>query len=279
MLKLEALIKHYGKIKSVDGIDLHIPRGEFFGLLGPNGAGKTTTIRMISTLTPKTSGTIIIDGQLMDRDLSAIKKRIGVVPQHNNLESEMTAYENLELHGRIYGMDAVQRKQQIETLLKFTELSDRKNDLVNTFSGGMKRRLMIARALMHNPELLLLDEPTVGLDAATRRKMWDLLKRLKEKGLTVLLTTHYIEEAETLCERIGLINEGKLIELDSPRALIDRMGAFIVENFENGSTHSSCFSDREEAGQYASKLMGTVNIRPTNLEDVFLKMTNRKVEN
>jgi ABC-2 type transport system ATP-binding protein len=162
--------------------------------------------------------------------------------------------------------------------LEFTGLKERKNDLVNTYSGGMKRKLMIARALMHKPEILLLDEPTVGLDASARRKIWDLLKSLKSVGLSVLFTTHYIEEAEILCDRVGLINGGALVELDSPRNLIDKVGKFAVENFQNGKTKEEFFETREEAVAYAAALEGSVNIRPSNLEDVFLKLTNRKVE-
>ena len=278
MLNLINLTKKYGSLTAVNNLNLNIEKGEFFGLLGPNGAGKTTTVRMISTLTPKTSGDIIINNESMDRNRTAIKIKIGVVPQQNNLENEMTAWENLEVHGMLYNMSKALRKQKIEELLEFAELVDRKNDLVGKYSGGMKRKLMIARALMHDPELLLLDEPTVGLDAAARRKMWDLLKRLKSRGLTVLLTTHYIEEAEVLCERVGLINGGSLVELDSPQNLIKKVGKFAVEHFNNGETKEELFETREKAVEYAATLHGSVNIRPSNLEDVFLKVTNRRVE-
>lgn len=278
MLKLVDLTKKYSNLIAVNQLNLTIEDGEFFGLLGPNGAGKTTTIRMISTLTPKTCGEIIINDESMDRNLTAIKIKIGVVPQHNNLESEMTAWENLEVHGLIYKMPKSIRRQKIDEILKYTELMDRKNDLVSKFSGGMKRKLMIARAMMHDPEILLLDEPTVGLDASARRKMWDLLKRLKTKGLTVLLTTHYIEEAEVLCDRVGLINGGSLVELDSPINLIHKVGKFAVENFINGETKEEFFDTREEAVVYSTTLQGSVKIRPSNLEDVFLKLTNRRVE-
>lgn len=277
MLHLTNLAKKYGSLTAVNNLNLNIKKGEFFGLLGPNGAGKTTIIRMISTLTPKTSGNIIIDNESMDRNLTAIKIMIGVVPQHNNLENEMTAWENLEVHGMLYKMPKVLRKQKIEELFKFTELLDRKDDLVSKYSGGMKRKLMIARALMHTPKMLLLDEPTVGLDAGARRKMWDLLKRLKCNGLTVLLTTHYIEEAEALCDRVGLINDGKLVELDTPKNLIEKVGKFAVEHFINGETKEEFFETREKAVEYAAALEGSVNIRPSNLEDVFLKITKKRV--
>jgi len=277
LLVIKNLTKKYGNLIAVNNLDLKIQKGEFFGLLGPNGAGKTTTIRMISTLTPKTSGDIIINDKSMDRNLKEVKMKIGVVPQGNNLDVEMTAWENLELNGRIYNIPKDIRRKRIDELLNFIDLGDRANTLVNEFSGGMKRKLMITRGLMHNPELLLLDEPTVGLDATARRKMWDLLKRLKEKGLTVLLTTHYIEEAEVLCDRVGLIDEGKLIELDSPKNLIDGIGKYTVEYFENGTTKSEFFQTKEEAAHFAENLTGNINIRPSNLEDVFIKLTNKRV--
>ena len=277
MLIIKDLTKKYGEITAVDNLNLEISRGEFFGLLGPNGAGKTTTTRMISTLTPLTSGFISIDGKSMDRNLSEIKIKIGVVPQHNNLEGEMTAWENLELHGRLYEMPKDIRNKKIAELLEFTELSERAHDLVKKFSGGMKRKLMIARALMHNPEILLLDEPTVGLDPAVRRRMWDLLKNLKANGLTVLLTTHYIEEAEILCHRVALMNKGRLIEVDTPERLVAKVGKFVLEYFEYGETKGEFFETREEALTRAASLEGSVNIRPSNLEDVFIKFTNRRV--
>ncbi|SHK36595.1 ABC-2 type transport system ATP-binding protein [Hathewaya proteolytica DSM 3090] len=278
MLVIKNLVKKYDKLTAVDNLNLELKKGEFFGLLGPNGAGKSTTIKMISTLTPPSSGDIYINEQSMHRNLTEIKKKIGVVPQGNNLEVEMTARENLELHGRLYGIPKNLRNQRINELLQFTELQDRCNDLVKGFSGGMKRKLMIARALMHNPDLLLLDEPTVGLDAVARRKLWDLLKRLKEKGLTVLLTTHYIEEAEALCDTVGLIDNGKLVEYNSPKSLVEKLGKYTVEYFENGETTYRFFKTREEATAFSVNITESLNIRPTNLEDVFISLTNRKVE-
>ncbi|KNZ41108.1 ABC transporter ATP-binding protein [Acetobacterium bakii] len=278
MLEIIDLTKKYKKLTAVDALNLTIKDGEFFGLLGPNGAGKTTTVRMISTLTPKTSGDIVIGGESIDRNLTSIKAKIGVVPQQNNLENEMSAWENLEVHGMLYKMPKEKRRQKIDEMLEFTELTDRKDDLTKNFSGGMKRKLMIARALLHEPELLLLDEPTVGLDASARRKMWDLLKRLKSNGLTVLLTTHYIEEAEVLCDRVGLIDKGKLLRLDTPNNLIEEVGKITVEYFADGKTHEEFFPTREKANEYAGSLEGDVRIRPSNLEDVFLKFTNRRVE-
>jgi len=274
----ENLTKKYGTITAVDNLNLEIGKGEFFGLLGPNGAGKTTIIRMLSTLTAPTSGSISIDGRKTDRNLTELKAKIGVVPQHMNLEGEMTAWQNLELHGCLYGLKKEFRRKSINELLEFTDLADRAKDLVKKFSGGMKRKLMIARALMHEPIILLMDEPTVGLDAAVRRKMWDLMKGLNKNGMTVLLTTHYIEEAEVLCGKVGMMNGGRLVELDTPQKLIEKTGKFVLEYFENGETRSSFFDSRQDAINSAAGMEGSVNIRMANLEDTFIKLTNRKVE-
>lgn len=221
MIKIQNVTKEYGSLTVVDHLNLEISRGEFFGLLGPNGAGKTTTVRMISTLTPLTSGSIWIDGKNMDRNLSDVKIKIGVVPQYNNLDGEMTAWENLELHGRLYNMPKAIRSKRIAELLEFTELTERAHDLAKKFSGGMKRKLMIAKNLMHNPTILLLDEPTVGLDPVARKKMW--------------------------------------------------------EYFAKGVTQSEFFLTRKDALNRAASIEGNVNIRSSNLEDVFIKLTNRSV--
>lgn len=278
MIIVKDLVKKYGDFTAVDNLNLQIYEGEFFGLLGPNGAGKTTTVKMMSTLSPITSGKITIGEQEINRDQTEIKKKIGIVPQQNNLEMEMTAWENLELHGSLYGMPKKERRKRIDELLEFTELTSRKNDLTRDFSGGMKRKLMIARGLMHNPDILILDEPTVGLDANARRKMWDLLKSLKVSGLTVLLTTHYIEEAEVLCDRVGLIDSGKLKTIGTPKELINEVGSFVVDRFDNKETISKFFKTREEAVDYIGTLSGTSTIRPSNLEDIFIKLTNKRMD-
>lgn len=277
MLSLQNATKKYGEVIAVDSFNLEIPRGEFFGLLGPNGAGKTTLIRMITSLTAPSSGRVFINSQEVDRNRTDMKSRIGIVSQHMNLEGEMTASQNLELHGRLFGLSRQSRNEKISRLLEFAGLADRADSLVSTFSGGMKRKLMIARALMHDPEILLLDEPTVGLDAAVRRKMWDLLRGLNRNGLTVILTTHYIEEAQAFCDRVGMVNGGRLVELDSPEALIKRYGEVVLEYFNEGETQSLFFGSRQEAMDHAAVLEGSINIRPANLEDTFIQLTNRKV--
>jgi ABC-2 type transport system ATP-binding protein len=278
MISYKNVSKQYGNITAVDGLDLEIPKGEFFGLLGPNGAGKTTIMRMTTALTPVTSGCIEIDGEPIHRDLSKTKQRFGVVPQYSNLESELTARENLEYHGRLYAMPSALRKSRIAELLEFAELSDRANEKADVYSGGMRRRLMIIKALMHNPDMLFLDEPTVGLDVNARRKIWDLLRIMNGRGLTIFLTTHYLEEAQALCRRVGLIDQGKLIRLDSPDAIIGQYGKYALEYFRDGGTEYRFFNDREAAVKAAEALDCVFQIREANLEDAFIKLTNRRIQ-
>jgi len=275
MIHIDGLVKKYGDRLVVDGLSLEIAKGEVFGLLGPNGAGKTTTIRMLTVLTKPTAGTIMIDG--CDHGEQCIKAVIGVVPQHFNLDIELTAWENLELHGRLHHMPAEVRRQRIAELLEYVELSDRAHDMVQKFSGGMKRRLMIARALLHQPKVLFLDEPTVGLDPQVRRRLWELIRRLKGEGLTVLLTTHYIEEAESLCQRVAILEKGKLIALDTPAALCQRLGAYVVEWDEPDGFKTKFFAERVLAAEFAATLTTTTTLRQTNLEDAFVELTGRKV--
>ena len=277
MITYKNVSKQYGTITAVDSLNLEIPKGEFFGLLGPNGAGKTTIIRMTTALTPVNTGTIEIDDEPIHRDLSKTKMRIGVVPQYSNFESEITARENLEYHGRLYGMPSELRKSRIEKLLEFAELSDRANEKVYAYSGGMRRRLMIIKALMHNPDLIFLDEPTVGLDVTAKRKIWDLLRAMNKAGLTIFLTTHYLEEAQALCQRVGLIDQGKLIRLDTPEAIITEHGKYVLEFFQDDSTAYRFFHDRDAAVKNAEDIKGVFQIREANLEDAFIKLTNRRI--
>jgi len=277
MIELRQLAKHYGKIKAVDGIDLVIGREEIFGLLGPNGAGKTTTLRMLTMLDIPSGGTASINGYEISCDSGRIKKEIGVVPQYMNLDQELTARENLELHGRLHKMPRFQRQQRIQDLLAYVELTERAHDLTDEFSGGMKRRLMIARALMHCPGVLFLDEPTAGLDPQTRRRIWDLIRKMNSEGMTVLLTTHYIEEAEALCHRVGIIDHGRLIALGTPHELKKRVGEVVVEIFGRSGTEYHFFPGREAALAYAGGHTGNIVIRAANLEDVYVELTGRRV--
>lgn len=277
MIKICGLCKYYKEVKAVDHLDLTVKQGEIFGLLGPNGAGKTTTMRILTTLARPTAGKVAINGRNVSRRESIVKKEIGVVSQTENLDMQMTALENLELHGRLYNIPAQECRTQIKELLAFVDLADRADTAVERFSGGMKRRLMIARALMHKPHILFLDEPTVGLDPQVRRKIWDLIRSLNGQGITVLLTTHYIEEAELLCHRVGIMNKGKLIALGTPEELKTKVGKVVVEVPNHHETEYHVFEDRGEALRYAAAMKHNVVIRESNLEDVFVELTGHKV--
>nr|WP_304096648.1 ABC transporter ATP-binding protein [Mitsuokella multacida] len=204
---------------AVDDLTLSVGHGEIFGLLGPNGAGKTTTIRMMTMQTKPTAGTICYDGLDTRHDARRIKSLIGVVPQHINFDQDLTVGENLELHARLHHMAKAERRARIEELLRYVELTDVVNDGVRRLSGGMKRRLLIVRALLHRPRILFLDEPTVALDPQVRRRIWSLVQDMARNGVTVFLTTHYIEEAEALCDRVAILAKGHLVDLDTPQRL------------------------------------------------------------
>lgn len=277
MIEFDRVSKKYPSANAVRDFSLSVQDGEFFGLLGPNGAGKTTLVRMASSLTPITSGSISINGVKVDRNDTKAKSMIGVVPQYTNLESELTAFDNLEYHGLLYGIPKPKRRQKIEELLEFTQLSERSRDKAKSFSGGMQRKLMIAKTLMHEPAIMLLDEPTVGLDALARRKIWDLLKSMNEGGLTILLTTHYLEEAESLCARVGMIDEGRLIALGSPKDIVESLGPYVLEHFEDSKTAVDFFTDRKSALDASFGLLGEFKVREANLEDAFISLTNKRL--
>lgn len=277
MIELKQLTKQFGNRTAVDHLDLTVKDGELFGLLGPNGAGKTTTIRMLTTLTQITSGTVNINGLTLPQNETEIKALLGIVPQHFNLDPDLSVGENLDLHGQLHHMDEATRQSRIAELLAYVDLTDRIDENVRKLSGGMKRRVMIARALLHNPRVLFLDEPTVGLDPQVRRRLWDLIRRMSDNGLTVLLTTHYIEEAEALCNRVAIMDQGKLIALDSPAALCKRAGDYVVEWTPKENMETRFFYTRGEAGDFAGQLSTTATIRHSNLEDVFVELTGRRV--
>lgn len=277
MIELKGLVKKFGDRVAVNALNLTIEQGQTFGLLGPNGAGKTTTIRILTMLTRATAGTVTINGWNVAEHEQKIKSLIGIVPQHNNLDADLTARENLELHARLHHLPVAERQERIAELLTYVELADRANDMVGSFSGGMKRRLMIARALLHRPRVLFLDEPTVGLDPQVRRRLWDLIRRLNGEGLTVLLTTHYIEEAENLCGKVAILEKGNLIALDSPAALCLRLGEYAVEWVEEDGARTRFFNSRSDAAAFAAELAALATVRKTNLEDVFVELTGRKV--
>lgn len=215
MIELRGLERAFGTTRAVAGLSLSIGRGEVFGLLGKNGAGKTTTIKMMTLQLRPTAGTILFDGRPAQGNELFIKQLIGVVPQHLNFDQDLTVEENLELHGRLHHLPGAERRERITELLQFVELSTVRRAFVRELSGGMKRRLLIVRALIHRPQVLFMDEPTVALDPQVRRRLWELIRSLKARGITIVLTTHYIEEAQALCDRVAILNRGRLVALDT----------------------------------------------------------------
>lgn len=277
MIEIKNLTKNYGSVRAVDNLDLTIDQGEVFGLLGPNGAGKTTTIKVLTTLTKPDAGHCIIDGFDVVRQSFEIKKRIGVVPQENNLDRDLTARENLTIYSMLHNVADRQRK--IEDCLKMVNLWDRRDTVVSGFSGGMQRRLLLARALLSQPSVLFLDEPSIGLDPQIRRQMWDMIRKTGIYGQTVVLTTHYIEEADALCRRVGIMSHGQLIALDTPGNLKNSIGGYIVECIDaEGKLQQQICPTRDDANKIAAGYTGNVIIRKTNLEDVFIQLTGERIE-
>ena len=228
-IETRALTKKFNGFAAVDSIDLKIKKGELFALLGPNGAGKTTTISMLSTLLKPTSGKAIVNGYDVVKEAAKVRQSIGIVFQDPSLDDQLTAMENLDIHGRLYHMPGDERRNRIKEVLEMVDLADRADSIVRTFSGGMRRRLEIARGLMHSPEVLFLDEPTLGLDPQTRRHIWDYIKKLNREGVTVLLTTHYMEEADTLASRVVIIDKGRIVAEGTPASLKDSIGGDVIK--------------------------------------------------
>jgi ABC-2 type transport system ATP-binding protein len=228
-IHLDQLTKRFNNLVAVDKISFDIEPGEIFGVLGPNGAGKTTILSMLATMLKPTSGSATVNGMDIEREEDGVRKSIGIVFQTQSLDDELTAWENMDFHGRLYEIPSAQRNQRITELLRLVELTDRKDDFVKTFSGGMRRRLEIARGLLHHPVVLFLDEPTLGLDPQTRNHLWQYIATLaREKGITIILTTHYMEEADHLCNRVAIIDHGKVIALDTPKNLKDGIGGDVI---------------------------------------------------
>ena len=275
MIETKNLTKTFDNFTAVDSLDLKIETGEFFGLLGPNGAGKTTTISLLSTLLLPTKGEILIDGQKLTRNRPDLKRKISVITQEYSMRQDMTMDEIMEYQGRLYFMPRREITERTEELLEFCDLIKFRKRTVRKLSGGMKRKLMVCRALLTEPEILLLDEPTAGMDALSRRQMWNLLRKLNGKNLTILLTTHYMEEAQNLCSRVALMDHGKLEEINTPSGLIDSLGRYAVDVFSGEETRSSYFNSREEAIAYLSGLSGQASLRETTLEDVFVERAGR----
>lgn len=277
MIEINGLTKTYGRICAVDNLTLTIGQGEVFGLLGPNGAGKTTTIKMLTTLTRPDAGNCMINGFDIVRARQEIKKIIGVVPQENNLDRELTAQENLLIYAMLHNV--ADRERKIYENLTMVGLWNRRDYVVSGFSGGMQRRLLLARALLTQPAVLFLDEPSIGLDPQIRRQMWDMIRKTGIDGRTVILTTHYIEEAEALCHRVGILSRGKLIALDTPGNLKNSVGEYIVEFIDSeGKLEQQICHSREDGHEIAKSYPGNVTIRKTNLEDVFIQLTGERIE-
>lgn len=297
IIKAEGLVKRYGELTAVDGVSFYVEEGEMFGFLGPNGAGKTTTMKMVQCVSPKTSGKLEVFGMDVSEHPREIKKDMGVVPQENNLDPDFTVYENLRNYSRYFDIPPKEAEKRIEELLDFMQLLDKKNVMSESLSGGMKRRLVLARALLNNPRLIVLDEPTVGLDPQARHLIWDKLRSLKKRGVTIVLTTHYLDEAEKLCDRLVVMDYGKIVVEGEPAQIIkDHIGTGVVE-VDNHPQIVECLlksgSSYEIMGDIiviytndpmhiADQLsmecsLDKITTRKATLEDVFLKLTGRKL--
>jgi ABC-2 type transport system ATP-binding protein len=299
------LTKSFGSLVAADRVSFAIEQGEIFGLLGPNGAGKTTTLSMLSTILEPTSGSATIMGIDIQKDQDGVRKAIGIVFQDQSLDEELTAWENMDFHGRLYRIPKEVREQRTDELLKLVELYDRRNDIVKTFSGGMRRRLEIARGLLHHPQVLFLDEPTIGLDPQTRNLLWKYIETLaKEKNITIILTTHYMEEADRLCNRIAIIDHGKIIAMDTPARLKDAIGGDVVTIHSPDTAkipaalpvpwvkrqetrEGEIILTLENAEQHLSEIVTRLNaehieitsisVHKPTLEDVFLSYTGKTI--
>ncbi len=306
-VEVEGLVRKYGDFVAVRGVSFEVEKGEIFGFLGPNGAGKTTTIHMLCTLLRPTAGTARVAGRDVAREQDAVRAAIGLVFQDPSLDEQLTAWENLRFHAMLYDVPGEVFRRRVEELLAMVELSGRAGELVRDFSGGMKRRLEIARGLLHRPKVLFLDEPTLGLDPQTRRHIWEYLLRLREQeGVTMFMTTHYMEEAEH-CDRIAIIDHGQIVAIDSPAALKSLVGGDIVTvrtsdnalaaeklRHEHGieprvGPEGQLIIETPDGDQFIPRLIATfangsqplevqsVNLRRPTLEDVFIKLTGHAI--
>jgi lipooligosaccharide transport system ATP-binding protein len=298
----KGLVKRFGELEAVRGIDLEVRPGEAFGFLGPNGAGKSSTMRMIGCVSPRSGGELSVLGLDPDRDGPRIRARLGVVPQLDNLDNELTVRQNLHIYGRYFGLSRAEVRAKAVELLDFAQLTDRAEDQVEPLSGGMKRRLTIARSLINEPELLLLDEPTTGLDPQARHLLWDRLFRLKQSGVTLIVTTHYMDEAEQLCDRLVVMDGGKIAAAGSPAELINRYStkevlelrfapseqdgvevtvAGLAERVEVLPDRLLLYANDGEAALEGAHARGvrpvSSLVRRSTLEDVFLRLTGRSL--
>ena len=299
LVHARGLRKRFGDVEAVRGFDVDVARGEVFGFLGPNGAGKSSTMRMIACVSPRTGGTLQVLGMDPDVDGPRIRARIGVVPQLDNLDAELTVRENLEVYGRYFGLSRAHVRAKAVELMEFAQLTDRADTPVEPLSGGMKRRLTIARALVNEPELLLLDEPTTGLDPQARHLLWERLYRLKREGVTQIITTHYMDEAEQLCDRLVVMDGGLIVAEGSPPDLIERHAGREVLELRFAPEHRPAAADVERFADRVEELPDrlllyavdgertqtavvgaghrplSALVRRSSLEDVFLRLTGR----
>ncbi|MDO4312782.1 MAG: ABC transporter ATP-binding protein [Eubacteriales bacterium] len=277
MIELRNLTKKFEQFTAVDSVNMTIETGEFFGLLGPNGAGKTTTIGMLSTLLLPTQGEIYIDGELLTRNRADLKRKISVITQEYSMRQDMNMNEIMEYQGRLYYMPKKEIRRKSEELLEFCGLINDRKKTVRKLSGGMKRKLMVCRALLTEPEILLLDEPTAGMDALSRRQMWSLLKSLNEQKLTILLTTHYMEEAEALCKRVAMMNHGRIEEINSPDGFIRELGNYAIDETTANGMVTHYFHQKKDALTFADRTDHSFKLRDTTLEDVFVERAGKRL--
>jgi ABC-2 type transport system ATP-binding protein len=300
IIEINSLTKTFGKIQAVRGIDLNIEKGEIFGLLGPNGAGKTTTIGMLCTIVRPTSGSATLAGFDIVKNPAEVRRQVGIVFQDPTLDTVLTGHENLELHARLYGVPANQREKRITEMLELVDLQGRSKDITRTYSGGMRRRLELARGLLHKPAVFFLDEPTLGLDPQTRARTWDYIKKMAQKEqTTVVLTTHYMEEAQLVCDRVGIIDHGQIMALDAPDNLKESMGGDLVVirakepplqkihtlpyvkdvKINDGAVEITMKDAHLHLPELLSIIPGVecVETRVPTLNDVFIKLTGRDI--
>lgn len=300
IIEIQSLTKTYGKIHAVRGIDLSIDRSEIFGLLGPNGAGKTTTIGMLCTIIRPTSGSAFISGHDIMKEPAEVRRKVGIVFQDPTLDTLLTGWENLELHARLYAIPPELRRVRIQEMLELVDLKDRADDITRTYSGGMRRRLELARGLLHRPSVLFLDEPTLGLDPQTRARTWDYIRKMAQnEQTTVVLTTHYMEEAELVCNRVGIIDRGQIIALGAPDELKESLGGYMVviqvneppldmirrlpyvsdAKMNDGLVEISMKEAHIHLPELLSKIKNVerVETRSSTLNDVFIKLTGRDI--
>lgn len=300
VIKTEGITKKYGKLVAVDNLNLEVEEGEICGLLGPNGAGKTTLISMLCTILKPTSGRAWVNGFDTQKESSKVRKSIGIVFQQPSVDDLLTGRENLELHNLLFEVPKRIRKQRIDEVLALVDLEKRADDLVNTYSGGMRRRLELARGIMHHPKILFLDEPTLGLDPQTREHIWEYIRALREKECTtVMLTTHYMEEAESLCDRVAIIDYGKIVVFDSPQALKSEIAGDVVKIKQKEPDMEKLrrldyvmkaeekdgllYISIKDASRHLQELLAHtgpidfVEVRSGTLNDVFLHYTGREI--